>query len=153
MINTHKGLYRYTRLPFGIASAPGIFQKTMEQRLHGIPGVVVYIDDILVSNPTEEEHLSSLEEVLSRLQSANLRAKKSKCQFLVPSVSYVGYKIDGDGLHPLPEKVKAIQDVLTPQNVTELKSYLGLLTYYGKFLPNLSTHLAPLYQLLRHNTK
>ena len=125
----------------------------MEQLLHGIPGVVVYIDDILVSNPTEEEHLSSLEEVLSRLQSANLRAKKSKCQFLVPSVPYLGYKIDGDGLHPLPEKVKAIQDALTPQNVAELKSYLGLLTYYGKFLPNLSTHLAPLYQLLRRNTK
>ena len=76
-----------------------------------------------------------------------------KCKFLAPSVSYLGYKIDGEGLHPLPEKVKAIQDAPTPKNVTELKSYLGLLTYYGKFLPNLSTHLAPLYQLLRHNTK
>ena len=152
VINTHKGLYRYTRLPFGVASAPGIFQKTMERLLHGIPGVVVYIDDILVSNPTKDEHLSSLEEVLKRLQNANLRAKKTKCKFLACSVSYLGYKIDGEGLHPLPEKVKAIQDAPTPKNVTELKSYLGLLTYYGKFLPNLSTHLAPLYQLLRHNT-
>jgi hypothetical protein len=125
----------------------------MERLLHGIPGVVVYIDDILVSSPTEDEHLSSLEEVLKRLQNANLRAKKAKCKFLAPSVSYLGYKIDGEGLHPLPEKVKAIQDAPTPKNVTELKSYLGLLTYYGKFLPNLSTHLAPLYQLLRHNTK
>ena len=153
VINTHKGLYRYTRLPFGIASVPGIFQKTMERLLHGIPGVVVYIDDILISNPTEEEHLKSVEEVLERLQGANLHAKKPKCMFLVPSVSYLGYKIDGEGLHPLPEKVKAIQDAPTPQNSTELKSYLGLLTYYGKFLPNLSTHLAPLYQLLCHNTK
>ena len=153
MINTHKGLYRYTRLPFGVVSAPGIFQETIERLLHGIPGVVVYIDDILISNPTEDEHLSSLEEVLKRLQNANLRAKKVKCKFLAPSVSYLGYKIDGEGLHPLPEKVKAIQDAPTPKNVTELKSYLGLLTYYGKFLPNLSTHLAPLYQLLRHNTK
>ena len=74
VINTHKGLYRYTRLPFGVASAPGIFQKTMEKLLHGIPGVVVYIDDILISSPTTDEHLTSLEEVLKRLHSANLRA-------------------------------------------------------------------------------
>ena len=153
VINTHKGLYRYTRLPFGIASAPGIFQNTMEQLLHGIPGVVVYTDDILISSMTEEEHLKSVEEVLKRLQGVNLRAKKPKCTFLVPSVSYLGYKIDGEGLHPLPEKVKAIQEAPTPRNSVELKSYLGLLTYYGKFLPNLSTHLAPLYQLLRRNTK
>ena len=153
VINTHKGLYRYTRLPFGVASAPGIFQKTMEQLLHGIPGVIVYIDDILISSQTEEDHLRTLEEVLKRLQRANLRAKKGKCSFLVPSVSYLGYKIDGEGLHPLPEKVKAIQDAPTPKNTAELKSYLGLLTYYSKFLPNLSTHLAPLYQLLRRTTK
>ena len=80
----------------------------MERLLHGIPGVVVYIDDILISNPTDDEHLSSLEEVLKRLQNANLRARKAKCKFLAPSVSYLGYKIDGEGLHPLPEKVKAI---------------------------------------------
>ena len=81
VINTHKGLYRYTRFTFGVASAPGIFQKAMEKLLHGISGVVVYIDDILVSNSTEADHLRSLEEVLERLQKANLCAKKSKCQF------------------------------------------------------------------------
>ena len=85
-------------------SAPGIFQKAMEKLLHGISGVIVYIDDILVSNSTEADHLRSLEEVLERLQKANLRAKKSKCRFLVSSVSYLGYKLDEDGLHPLPEK-------------------------------------------------
>ena len=124
VINTHKGLYRYTRLPFGVASAAGIFQKAMEKLLHGISGVVVYIDDILVSNSTEADHLRSLEEVLERLQKANLRAKKSKCRFLVSSVSYLGYKLDEDGLHPLPEKVKAIQDAPTPKSVSELKSYI-----------------------------
>ena len=125
----------------------------MEKLLHSIPGVVVYIDDILISNPTNDEHLTTLEEVLKRLHDANLRAKKSKCRFLVPSVSYLGYKLDGEGLHPLPEKVKAIQDAPTPRNVSELKSYLGLLTYYyAKFLPNLSTYLALLYQLLHQDT-
>jgi len=152
VINTHKGLFRYTRLPYGIASAPGIFQKAMEQLLQGIPGVTVYIDDILITGETDGEHLKSLEEVLRRLAKADLRAKKPKCKFLVPSVSYLGHQIDESGLHPLPHKVKAIREAPTPNNITELKSYLGLLTYYGKFLPNLSTHLAPLYQLLKHDS-
>ena len=125
----------------------------MEKLLHSIPGVVVYIDDILISSPTTDEHVTSLEEDLKRLHSANLCAKKSKCRFLVSSVSYLGYPLDGEGLHPLPEKVKAIQEAPTPKNVSELKFYLGLLTYYAKFLPNLPTQLAPLYRLLRHDTK
>ena len=67
---------------------------------------------------------------------------------MAPSVSYLGHKIDAEGLHPLPDKLQAIKEAPTPRNVTDLKSYLGLLTYYGKFLPNLSTKLQPLYQLL-----
>ena len=76
--------------------------------------------------------------------------KKSKCLFMVPTVSFLGHRIDADGLHPLDDKVRAIEAAPTPTNVTELKSYLGLLTYYGKFLPNLATKLAPLYKLLQH---
>ena len=67
VINTHKGLFQYTRLPFGVSSAPGIFQKTMETLLRGIPVVIVYLDDILISRATEAEHIQSLEEVLKRL--------------------------------------------------------------------------------------
>lgn len=148
VINTHKGLFQYTRLPFGVSSAPGIFQKTMESLLHGIPGVIVYVDDILISRATEAEHLESLEEVLKQLAVAGLRAKKNKCKFRAPFVEFLGHLVDEKGIHPLPEKVRAIQQAPTPTNVTELKSYLGLISYYGKFLPNLSTHLAPLYKLL-----
>ena len=148
VINTHKGLFRYTRLPFGISSAPGIFQKAMETLLQGIPHVTVYIDDILITGETEADHLQTLEKVLERLAKAGLRAKKRKCKFMVPSVDYLGYVIDAQGLRPHPDKVVAIQQAPTPLNVTQLKSYLGLLSYYGKFLPNLSTLLAPLYKLL-----
>ena len=148
VIATHKGLHQYTRLPYGFSSAPGIFQKEMDNLLVGIPGVVVYLDDILVTGATETEHLNSLEEVLKRLEKYGLRARKSKCLFTVPSVSYLGHKIDAEGLYPLPDKLQAIKEAPTPRNVTDLKSYLGLLTYYGKFLPNLSTKLQPLYQLL-----
>ena len=148
-INTHKGLYKYKRLPYGVSSAPGIFQRAMENLLQGIDGVAMYIDNILVTGATEEEHLKALGEVLSRLENAGLRAKKNKCRFMAPSVLYLGYWIDTKGLHPLADKVQAIERAPVPQNVTELKSFLGLLTYYGKFISNQATHLAPLYQLLQ----
>ena len=102
VINTHKRLFRYTRLPFGISSAPGIFQCIMESLLQGIPGVIVYLDDILVSAPIKEEHLRRLEEVFVRLKKSGLRARQSKCQFMVSEVSYLGHQIDAEGLHPLP---------------------------------------------------
>lgn len=84
------------------------------------------IDDILITGETEAEHLKSLEEVLDRLAKAELKSKKHKCKFMAPSVSYLGHVI---GLHPLPEKVEAIEDTPRPWNVAELKSYFGLLTY------------------------
>ena len=93
VVNTHKGLFRFTRLPCGISSAPGIFQKAMEGLLQGIPRVTVYIDDILITGETKAEHLQTLEEVLKRLVKAGLRVKKNKCKFMVPSVSYLGHII------------------------------------------------------------
>ena len=149
VINTHKGLFRFNRLPYGISSAPGIFQRVMENLLEGIPGVVVYIDDILITGPTIEQHLKSLDEVLSRLENAGLLLRRVKCKFLQPSITFLGHKVDAAGLHPLTEKVEAIQQAPRPTNVTELKSYLGLLSYYSKFLPNMSMMLGPLYKLLR----
>ena len=122
-------------LPFGVSLAPGIFQRVMESLLSGVPNVVVYLDDILVTGPTEEEHLAALEEVLRRLQAAGLRLKREKCIFMAPAVTYLGHKIDAQGLHPMPEKVKAVQEAPKPHNVTELKSYLGLLSYYSNFCP------------------
>ena len=152
VVNTHRGLFRYNRLPFGIASAPAIFQRVMECLLKGIPGVIVYLDDILITGSSTEEHLATLDKVFQKLQDAGLKLKRNKCVFLAPSVTYLGHRIDAQGLHPVEEKVKAVQGVPTPKNVTELKSYLGMLSYYSKFLPNLSTELAPLHKLLKHST-
>ena len=153
VINTQRGLFRYTRLPFGISSAPGIFQRVIESILQGIDGVVVYLDDILITGVTKEAHLKTLDEVLSRLDRAGLRVKKSKCEFLKSSVTYLGHRIDADGLHPLSDRVRAVKDAPTPNSVSKLKSYLGMLTYYSKFLPNLSTLLNPLYKLLKKDVE
>ena len=149
VINTHRGLFHFNRLSFGVASAPGIFQRVMECLLKGIPGVIVYLDDILVTGPSNEEHLSNLDKVLQKLKEAGLRLKRNKCVFMSESVTYLGHRIDSQGLHPVEEKVKALLEVPIPKNTTELKSFLGMLSYYSKFLPNLSSELAPLNQLLK----
>ena len=147
-ISTHKGLFCYNRLPFGVSSAPAIFQRTMEGILKGIPYVHAYIDDILITGTSESEHLQILEQVLTRLEEVGMRLKESKCQFLLPSVEYLGYRISGNGIQPTEEKLRAIRDAPIPRDLSQLKSFLGLLNYYGKFLPHLSSTLAPLYKLL-----
>ena len=105
-INTHKGLFEYTRLPFGVASAPALFQRTMENLLQGLKHVCVYLDDILVTGSSEREHLDNLAEVLKRLESAGIRLKRSKCEFMLPSVEYLGHKISDKGLQPTEGKIK-----------------------------------------------
>ena len=148
-ISTHKGLFCYNRLPFGVSSAPAMFQCTMEGILKGIPYVHAYLDDILVTGTSESEHLQILEQVLTRLEEVGIRLKESKCQFLLPSVEYLGYRISGNGIQPTEEKLRAIRDAPTPRDLSQLKSFLGFLNYYGKFLPHLSSTLAPLYMMLR----
>ena len=152
-INTHKGLFRYTRLPYCLSVAPSFFQRTLECLLAGIPHVCIFLDDILVTGKTQSEYVANLRLVLKRLDEAGLKLNNEKCQFFNASVVYLGHKIDRDGLHPTDEKVRAIQDAPHPTNVKELRAWLGLLNYYGRFLCNLSTTLAPLHVLLRKETK
>ena len=97
-INTHRGLFQYNRLPFGLSSAPAVFQRTMDNLLKDLKHVTAYIDDILVTGSSEEEHLKNLEKVLIRLSKAGVRLKKEKCKFLCPQVDYLGHLIDEFGL-------------------------------------------------------
>ena len=86
---------------------------------------------------------------MTRLERAGLNVKRNKCVFMHPSVTYLGHVIDAEGLHPLSDRIRAIEEAPAPKSVTELKSHLGMLSYYSKFLPNLSSTLHPLYELLR----
>ncbi len=152
-INTSKGLFAYNRLPFGIASAPAQFQRAMEQVLQNCPGTQVYFDDIIITGKDDTEHMENVERVLSRLQASGIRLKKEKCEFLKPSMSYLGHVIDKDGLHTDKVKVKAIVDSPAPKDKAELRSLLGLINYYGRFIRNCSSLLHPLNRLLRNDVK
>lgn len=152
-ISTHKGLFRYNRLPYGVASGPGLFQREIENLLRGLDHTVCFLDDIVVTGVNDEEHLKNLRIVLARLSSSGLTVKKSKCSFFQDKVCFLGHIIDAQGLHMTQDKVKAIVEAKPPTNITELQAYLGLVNYYAKFLPDLSTVLSPLYELLRKSVK
>jgi hypothetical protein len=152
-INTTKGLFQYTRVPYGVSTAPTLFQRIMENLLKDIPGVSVAMDDIAVTGKNQSEHMRNLREVLRRLEEAGLRLKLEKCRFFMPSIDYMGVVIDCKGIHPISSKVKAVKDAPAPTNIPELRSYLGLLNHYRKFLPDLATQLAPLYKLLAKGEK
>jgi len=152
-INTHKGLFRYKRLPYGIKVAPAIFQSVMDQILAGLEGVCCFIDDILITSKDMGTHVKLLDQVLQRLEEYGVLVKKEKCAFAVSHVDYLGHSISGNGIRPNNDKVKAIQAVATPRNVSELKSFLGAVTFYHKFLPNFATICCPLYQLTRTGVK
>ena len=128
-INTHQGLYVYNCLPFGVASAPAIFQKRMDTVIQGTVRVACYIDGILVSSATEENHIETLKEVFIRLEKHGFRLKLEKCEFLQPSIEYLGHIICKEGIKPVPSKVEAIVNAQSPDNVQQLRSFLGLTNY------------------------
>ena len=102
---------------------------------------------MIVSGKTDEEHLENLESVLKRLQDAALKANKEKCEFFRDKVQFCGHEIDRKGLHKTQEKIEAVVGAPRPENVSQLRSFLGLVNYYNSFLPNASTVLHPLHQL------
>ena len=148
-INTHRWLFHHTRLPFGVAAAPAIFQRTMESLLGNLPYICIYVDDILVTGESEVAHLHNLTAILERLESAGVCLKNQKCSFMMSEVEYLGHSIAAKGIQHISEKVRATRDAPRPRDVSQLRSFLGMLNYYGKFLPNLATLLRPLYDLLQ----
>lgn len=146
------GRYAFKRLPFGITSAPEIFQRKMAETLTDLDGVAIYMDDILVYGNTAEQHDQRLNKVLERIESTSLKLNKDKCVFRQNQLHFLGQVIDKSGVKPDPDKVKAIKELPEPQNVQDLKRVLGMFTYLGKYIPHLSTVGQPLYELLRSKT-
>ena len=147
-LSTHRRVLLQMRLPFGISSAPGYFQEIMTQLTSDLKGVAVYLDYILLSGENAEDHLHNLRQLLQRLQDKGLRCRLEKCQFAQPSVEYLGHTLSHHGIAK-EGKVDAVLNMPQPSNVPSLKSFLGSIQFYGKFLSNLSTITEPLYKLTR----
>ncbi|KAK7574018.1 hypothetical protein V9T40_011209 [Parthenolecanium corni] len=153
VVATHKGYYRFKRMPFGITVASLIYQKVMDTILAGIDGVVCYQDDIALGGKDRQDHLNRLRKVLLRLQDAGMKTQRDKLAFLCPSITYLGHTIDKDGIRPTAEKVAALQQLPTPTNVSQLRSFLGSVTHFSRFIPNLQSKCHPLHRLLQANAR
>jgi len=147
-INTHLGLYTFLRCPNGIHTAPALFQEIMDKTLAGVPHTIAYLDDILVAGIDQADHDSNLRDVFNRLRSSGFTLNRSKCAFNKSSVTYLAHRIDSEGLHPTEDKLRAVSDAPTPHDAKSLRSFLGLIMFYSKFLANHSNVLAPLNKLL-----
>ena len=128
-INRTHGLYLYQRLPFGVALAPAICQRTMDQIPQGIPGVFYYQDDIIVASCTSGDHLGQFVAVLKRLEEYGLKANPEKCKFLRSFMGYLGHVTTAEGWHQSPEKVKAITETPKLQEVTQFPAFIGMFQY------------------------
>ena len=148
---THKGLYRYKRLMFGISSAPEIYQHTIQNVLTGIEGVNNISDDIIIHGKTEEEHDKRLREVMDRLKTRGLTVNKEKLELKMNRLTFMGHVLSTEGITPTKSRVEAIMNARCPETASEVRSFLGLVNYCGKFIPNLATVAEPLRRLTRKN--
>lgn len=142
-------LTRYKRLMFGISCAPELFQKVMESIVAGLPGVVVYLDDLLVTGNSQEEHDERLKRLLDRLASYGIRLNKEKCIFNATRLDFLGYELSPEGIRPKESRIATIKSLREPRNTSELRSFLGLVTYVGRFIPNLAEKTDTIRSLLR----
>lgn len=150
-INTSKGLYTYNRLPFGISSSPAIWQKTMDTILQGVPGVQCNQDDMILTGKSDEEHYKNLHKVLHRLQQYGIKANLDKCKFFQEEIVFCGIKITKNGIHKTDDKIQAIIMAPPPTDKTQLRSFLGLVNYYHKWIDNIANIAKPLYDQLQTN--
>lgn len=152
-ITTQKGLYRVKRLLYGITNAPAIWQRTMDDLFRGVPGIRVFYDDVKITAGSRIKFINQISSFLEICKESGIRLKKEKCEIDCTSINYLGYRIDKYGLHKTQEKIEAIINAKRPTNETEVKSFLGLVNYYHRFIPDASNMLHPIYELLSKENK
>ena len=152
---TKKGLFEFKVMPFGLCNAPATFQRVMDRLLIGLKWnfCLVYLDDIVIFSKTFEKHIEHLEEVFKRIQNANFHLKAEKCVFGRKEIIYLGYSISKEGIKPEPSKLTAIQSIKAPSKIKQLQQFLGLCSYYRRFIKNFAQIAEPLNQLLRKSIK
>ncbi|KAE9305076.1 hypothetical protein PR003_g21593 [Phytophthora rubi] len=149
---TRKGLFRFVRMPFGLANAPGTFQRMMDAVLRGLTcqSCLVYLDDVIIfSRGSVARHVVQLAAVLERLAGAGLSLKASKCSFASEKLNYLGHELDGAGVRPMSSLVESVKNFPTPTDVTEVKRFVHMAGYYRRFVSDFAAKAAPMTKLLR----
>ena len=150
---TRKGSFEFKVLPFGLSNALAVFQRLMNMVMQGLTweACLVFLDDIIVISSTFEQHLERFSAVFQRLKAANLKLKPSKCRLFQIKVEFFGSVVSADGIEPDPEKLNAISDWPVPGNLTELRAFVGLASYYIRHVKGFSDIAKPLSDLTKKN--
>ena len=150
---TRRGAFKFKVLPFGLSNAPAVFQRLMNMVMQGLTweACLVFLDDIIVISSTFEQHLERLSAVFGRLRSANLKLKPSKCKLFQLKVKFLGSVVSAKGIEPDPDKLAAISDWPVPSNLTELRAFVGLASYYRRHVEGFSDIAKPLSELTKKN--
>lgn len=151
--STPVGNYQFRRCPFGARNSCAVFQSEMNRIFHDglYTRCIIYVDDILVFGRTRLEHDTNLEWILKRCEEFNVKIKYEKCQFAKQQVQFLGFIISGSSIKPIPDRVKSLSKTNPPRDKTELKSIIGKLNFYSRFISNYSQQLEPLRTLLTKN--
>ena len=152
---TPEGLWEFLRMPFGVSNGCATFQRAIEIVLSGLTyeTCLCYFDDVIIPSNSVDQQCERLSIVLERFRQHNLRVKASKCTFGATSVQYLGHVVSNKGIHTDPSKVQAVFELPDPKNLEELRSFLGLVGYYRKFIPNFAALATPLVHLTTKHTK
>ena len=143
------GLYEFRRMPFGLTGAPSLFQHLMDKIFRGLSFVTTYVDDILVHSADVEEHSHHLQEVFQRLADTGLTLRGKKCHIGMKEVSYLGHVFSSSGMAPDPKKIQVMQEGPGPTDVTQVRQFLGLASYYRRYIHHFSDIAAPLNSLTK----
>lgn len=147
-IITPFGLFEYLRMPFGLKNAAQAFQRLMDTTCNGLDCAFVYIDDILIASHDKASHLRDLEALFKRLSDQGLVVNPAKCEFGVESIDFLGHRVDGSGILPLPTKVEVIQTFPRPGTIKKLQEFMGMVNFYHRFVPAAAKIMRPLHQAL-----
>ena len=148
-INTHKGLYKLNRFPFGLKVDPSLFQQVMDTMLAGLYFFIVYLDDILIKSENNNQHCDHIKEVFKRINGYGFKLSSEKCEFFMFQIKYLRLIMNAKGRTPDLLRAEAMKSMPVPNNVIILLAYLGLDNYYGIHIPNMQNLIAPLNNLLK----
>jgi hypothetical protein len=152
---TKYGLYQFNRLPFGLSNSPATYERLMDDVLKGLlwEECLVFLDDTIIPSKTFEEGIDRLRHVLQRFSDANLKLKTKKCNLFKKEIKFLGHIVSEKGIATDPAKIEAVQDWPVPKSAKEVKSFIGLCTYYRKFVYKFAEIAGPLHRLSEKNVK